>query len=97
MYARAHTNSLDINSTKAKNLKKDFLGLPRLEQLELMQYFLEVFATKRVTKEEEDFVLSDEWKEELDRRSQEVKSGKAKLFDNDEVLLELGIHPVNPE
>ena len=78
-------------TAKAKNLKKDFLGLSRLEQLELMQYFLEVFATKPVSKEEEKFMLSDEWKKELDRRSEEIKLGKVKLLDNDEVLAQLGI------
>ncbi len=78
-------------TAKAKNLKKDFLGLSRLEQLELMQYFLEVFATKPVKKEEENFMLSDEWKAELDRRSEEIKLGKVKLLDNDEVLAKLGL------
>lgn len=78
-------------TTKAKSIKKDFLGLSRLEQLELMQYFLEVFATKPVSNEEEKFMLSDEWKQELDRRSEEIKLGKVKLLDNDEVLAQLGI------
>ncbi len=78
-------------TAKAKNLKKDFLGLSRLEQLELMQYFLEVFATKPIKKEEEKFMLTDEWKTELDRRSEEIKLGKVQLLDNDEVLAELGL------
>jgi len=78
-------------TAKAKKLKKDFLGLTRLEQLELMQYFLEVFATKLVSKEEEAFVLSEEWKKELDHRSKEVKLGKVKLLDNDEVLAQFGL------
>ncbi len=78
-------------TTKAKNLKKDFLSLSRLEQLELMQYFLEVFATKPVKKEEEQFILSEEWKTELDRRSEDIKLGKVKLLDNDEVLAKLGL------
>ena len=76
---------------KAKNLKKEFLGLSRLEQLELMQYFLEVFATKPVSKDEEEFLLSDEWKTELNRRSKEIELGKVKLLDNDEVLTQLGL------
>ncbi|MFK7980433.1 MAG: addiction module protein [Saprospiraceae bacterium] len=78
-------------TAKAKNLKKDFLGLTRLEQLELMQYFLEVFATKPISKEEEKFVLSNKWKKELDLRSEEVKLGKVKLLDNDEVLAQFGL------
>ena len=78
-------------TTKAKNLKKDFLGLTRLEQLELMQYFLEVFATKPVSKEEEKFILSDEWKEELEHRSKRRKAGLVKLYTNEEVLAEFGL------
>lgn len=78
-------------TTKLEDLKKDFLSLNRLAQLELMQYCLEVFATKPVSKEEEAFMLTDEWKMELNRRSKEVESGTVKLLDNDKVLAQLGL------
>ena len=77
-------------TAKAKNIKKDFLGLSRLEQLELIQYFLEVFDIKPFTKEDEPFVLSGKWKQELDHRSEEIKKGQVKLLDNDKILAQLG-------
>ena len=39
--------------------------------------------------EEDDFVLSQAWREEIDRRYQEYKEGKAQVYDVDEVLAEL--------
>lgn len=38
---------------------------------------------------EEDFEVSQAWREEIQRRCEEIDSGKAKLVDSDTVLTEL--------
>ncbi len=60
-------------------LKDEIRFLPRSEQYALMAFILEVLQ------EEEKFVLSQAWKDELDKREEDYLSGKEKLHTWQEV------------
>ena len=73
-------------SETALNLRKTFLKLSRPEQLELMQYFLEVFASTKDI--DENFALSIKWKNELDRRDEAYLKGESKGYSLEDILSE---------
>ncbi|MCB0519347.1 MAG: addiction module protein [Lewinellaceae bacterium] len=54
-------------------IREEVRKLPRNEQLSLIQYIVQVLQ------EEDEFVLSEAWKEELDRRDEDYRAGKEKL------------------
>lgn len=75
-------------SAQAAEARQIFLQLPRREQVELMQFFLEVIGNTPVT-EEEAFELSEAWQEELNRREEEVLSGKVEAITLEKALQSL--------
>lgn len=66
---------------KAKNIKDSFAQLSKIEQLELMHHFLQV-----ISGDDDDFILSEDWKSELDKRDQSYKTGASKTYSVDEAL-----------
>ena len=56
-----------------KTIREEVRKLPRAEQLSMIQYIVEILQ------EDDDFVLSEGWKKELDRRDEDYKAGKEKL------------------
>ncbi len=72
-------------SEHAIAIKDSFLQLSKKEQLELMHYFLQVLAFS-----DDCFVLSDEWKKELDRRDESFKNGNSKTIPLKDVLTQFG-------
>ncbi len=75
-------------SAQATEAKQLFLQLSRREQVELMQFFLEVIGNTPVT-EEEAFELSEAWQQELNRREEEVLSGKVEAIALEKALQSL--------
>lgn len=75
-------------NTQAAKTKQLFLQLSRREQVELMQFFLEVIGNTPVT-EEEAFELSEAWQQELDRREAEVLSGQVQAITLEKALQSL--------
>ena len=55
-------------------IKEEVRKLPRAEQLSLIQFIVEII------KEDDEFVLSDALKEELDRRDEAFQEGREKLY-----------------
>ena len=54
-------------------IREEVRKMPRIEQLSLIQYIVQILQ------EDDKFVLSDAWKEELDRRDEAFLAGKEKL------------------
>lgn len=75
-------------SVQAAKAKQIFLQLPRREQVELMQFFLEVIGSTHAA-EEESFELSEAWQQELDRREMEILNGTIQAIPLDKALQEL--------
>ncbi len=73
---------------QAATIKESFLKLTKTEQLELMQFFLQVFASPSSEKLNQPFVLSDIWKKELDRRDANFQNGKSSAVSLEEALAE---------
>jgi putative addiction module component (TIGR02574 family) len=55
-------------------IREEVRKLPRREQLLLIQYIVEILQ------QDEDFVLSDAWKEELGRREIAYRQGEERLY-----------------
>ena len=77
--------NLDNMGIQAIELKNSFLLLPRQEQVELMQFFLNVIA-ESPTAEDIPFELSESLIQELDRRETEVLEGKVRAISLEEAL-----------
>jgi len=54
-------------------IREEVRKLARTEQLSLIQYIVEILQ------EDDDFVLSEAWKEELDKRDEDYRAGTEKL------------------
>jgi putative addiction module component (TIGR02574 family) len=57
----------------ASTIKEEVKKLPRTEQLSLIQYIVNLLQ------EDNEFVLSDAWKAELDKRDEDYQNGTEKL------------------
>ena len=75
---------MSVQATAAKSI---FLGLPRQEQVELMQFFLEVIAN--IPDSEGVFEISEDWKQELNRREAEILNGSVKGISLEQALKDL--------
>lgn len=70
-------------TTKAQQLKDQLATLPREDRLELASFLLESTDTPL------DPEWEQAWVKELDRRSEELRSGKVKGIPGDQVMREL--------
>jgi putative addiction module component (TIGR02574 family) len=57
----------------ATAIKEEVKKLPRTEQLSLIQFIVNLLQ------EDDEFVLSDAWKTELDKRDEDYRNGTEKL------------------
>ena len=69
---------MSVESLRAEVLKMSFI-----ERLTFIQFIVD--SIKDETVDNHHFELSDEWKEELDRRSEAYRSGKAKTVTWEEI------------
>jgi putative addiction module component (TIGR02574 family) len=76
---------------QAVDIKESFLKLTKEEQLELMHFFLQVFAGRSSVSESEVFTMPEPWKKELDKRDEDYHSGKAKTIPLKEAMAEFGL------
>ncbi|MDX1941407.1 MAG: addiction module protein [Saprospiraceae bacterium] len=73
---------------QAAEIKDIFLQLPRKEQVELMQFFLDVIAHVP-SLDESPFELSEAWKQELDKREADILNGTVQAIPLEKALQNL--------
>ncbi|MBK8565471.1 MAG: addiction module protein [Saprospiraceae bacterium] len=62
----------------ASTIKEEVKKLPRSEQLSLIQFIVNLLQ------EDNEFILSDAWKAELDKRDEDYQNGTEKLHTGEE-------------